>query len=216
MTLLEAYNVPFAAALLLMLLLAIMQAVGLGDLLGAADGEIDVDLDADGNGDGAAQGGMLDGLASLLGIGRVPLMAWLAVYLFVFAGTGIGLQALADSLLGAPLERWLAALIVAGLALPVTGALVRPLAAILPRDRTTAVSLDTLVGRRATVTDGVAQLGSPARAKVIDQHGQPHFVMVEPLDAGDRFPAGQEVLLVESDGPNFRATATNSRSLARN
>lgn len=216
MTILEAYNAPFAAALLLMLLLALLQAVGVGDFFDGGDADIDGAIDVDVDGDSAIQGGMIDGLTSLLGIGRVPLMAWLAVYLFVFASVGIGLQALADNLLGSPFERWLAALITAGLALPVTGALVRPLGAILPKDRTTAVTLDTLVGRRATITDGTARQGSPARAKVIDQHGQPHFVMVEPQEATHQFAAGEDVLLVSQSGPNFLAAPLDERIVVIN
>lgn len=216
MTILEAHNAPFAAALLLMLLLAIMQAVGIGDLFDGADADVDSGFDADIDGEGSIQGGMVDGLTSLLGIGRVPLMAWLAVYLFVFASAGIGLQALADSLLGAPFERWLAALMTAGLALPVTGVLVRPLASILPKDRTTAVTLDTLVGRRATITDGTARLGSPARAKVIDQYNQPHFVMVEPQSAELQFAAGEDVLIVEHVGAIFYAAPLIERSITAN
>lgn len=212
MTLLEPHNMPFAAALLLMLLLAIAQAIGLGDLFGDADADFDADID----GDSAITGGMLDGLFSLMGLGRVPLMAWLAVYLFAFAGVGLGIQALADSLLGAPFERWLGALIAAGLALPVTGALVRPLGAILPKDRTTAVTLDTLVGRSATITDGTSRKGSPARARVIDQYGHPHFVMVEPQDVGGSYSAGMEVLLVEHAGPVFFAAPLDERTLAAN
>ncbi|XUU61525.1 OB-fold-containig protein [Erythrobacter sp. HA6-11] len=200
MTLLEPYNMPFAAALVLMLFLAILQGTGLGDILDGADADLDADFDVEMGGKGA---GFAGGAASLLGLGRVPLMAWLAVYLFIFAGAGIGIQALADSLLGAPFERWLAALITAGLALPVTGILVRPLSAILPKDKTTAVSVDTLLGREAVITDGTARAGSPARAKVFDQHGQSHLVMVEPDDASQSFPAGQQVVLLRKESGQF-------------
>ena len=202
MTLLEPYNMPFAAALVLMLLLAILQGLGLDDAMGDAGADFDADLDSE---MGGKSPGLAGGAASLLGLGKVPLMAWLAVYLFIFAGAGVGMQAMADSLLGAPFERWLAALITAGLALPVTSVLVRPLSGILPKDRTTAVSVDTLVGREAVITDGTASLGSPARAKVIDQHGQAHFVMVEPDDTSLAFGTGDPVVLLHKEGGLFYA-----------
>lgn len=44
MTLLEPYNLPFAAALFFMLLLAILQGAGLGDMLGDADADVDTDF----------------------------------------------------------------------------------------------------------------------------------------------------------------------------
>ena len=101
MSLLADYNLPFAVALVLMVLLGLVQAIGLGAGLG------DADLDAD------ADGGFADGLLSFLAIGRVPFMIWLVIYLLVFAGVGVGIQALAQNLLGSPLDRWVAAAIAA-------------------------------------------------------------------------------------------------------
>jgi hypothetical protein len=201
MSLLADYNLPFAAALVLMVLLAIAQAIGLGDMFG------DADLDAEIDGDAAIHAGPLDGLASLFGIGRVPFMVWLALFLFLFSAIGLGIQELAGSLTGSALDRWLAAVLAVGGSLPVTGALARPLGRLLPHDETTAVTLDTLLGRRATVTDGVARSGSPARARVYDYHGHPHHVMVEPHEASSELHSGDEVLLVRREGNQFYATA---------
>ena len=209
MTLLEPHNVPFAAALVLMLLLAIMQALGLGDAFGEGDLDIDGDIEADLGGKSA---GLAGGAASLLGLGRIPLMAWLAVYLFVFAGGGLAMQSLADSLLGDPFERWLAALMTAGIALPITGVIVRPLGAILPKDRTSAVTLDELLGREAIITDGTARSGSPARAKALDQHGQSHLVMIEPEDSDQSFAAGDQIVLLRKEGSKFYAALAAGRT----
>jgi hypothetical protein len=208
MILLADHNVPFAAALVLMVLLAIAQAIGLGDMFG------DADLDADIDGDAAIHAGPLDGLASLFGIGRVPFMVWLALFLFLFSAIGLGIQELAGSLTGSALDRWLAAVLAVGGSLSVTGALARPLGRLLPHDETTAVTLDTLLGRRATVTDGVARSGSPARARVYDYHGHPHHVMVEPHEASSELHSGDEVLLVRREGNQFYATALAERRLS--
>src|SRR5690606_11610585 len=121
MSLLADHNLPFAVALALMVLLALLQAFGLGHLFG--------DHDLDGNAD--VDGGLADGLLLFLGIGRVPFMVWLASFLLLFAALGVGIQSVSEGLLGAPLDRWLAAVLAAGAALPVTGALVRALARIL-------------------------------------------------------------------------------------
>jgi hypothetical protein len=117
-------------------------------------------------------------------------------------------------LAGAPLEAWLAAAIAAAAALPVTSALVRPLARILPRDHTTAVGLDALVGRRATITIGRATAGSPARAQVRDHHGHPHHVMVEPHDARGVIAEGEAVLIVRREQEIFYAVPLADRRLA--
>ena len=202
MSLLADHNMPFAAALVLMVLLALLQAVGLGQVLG------DSDLDADGD------GGLADGLLGFLGIGRVPFMVWLASFLLVFAGIGVGGQTLAEGLLGAPLDRWVAAALAAVAGLPVTGLLARPIGAILPRDETSAVGLDSLVGRRAQIVTGRAAVGHPARARVHDHFGHAHYVMVEPHEAGSEMLEGDELLLVRRESETFYGVALQERRLA--
>lgn len=203
MSLLADYNLPFAVALVLMVLLGLVQAIGLGAGLGGAD----LDADVDG-------GGFADGLLSFLAIGRVPFMIWLVIYLLAFAALGVSGQALADGLLGEPLDPWVAAAIVAVVALPVAGGLARPIAAILPGDETSAVGLDSLVGRRAKIVTGRAAAGHPARAQVHDHHGQAHYVMVEPHEAGSEMFEGDEVLLVRREGEAFYGVALQERRLA--
>lgn len=204
MSLLADYNLPFAVALVVMVLLALLQAVGLGAMFGDSD----LDADADGH------DGIADGLLAFLGVGRVPFMVWLASFLLLFAALGVGIQSLADGLLGAPLDRWVAAALAAVAALPVTGVLVRPLAAILPGDETSAVGLDSLVGRRATIVVGRAAAGHPARARVLDHHGRAHHVMVEPHEADSEMLEGDEVLLVRREGEAFYGVALQERRLA--
>ncbi len=208
MSLFETYNMPFAVALALMVMLAVVQVLGAGDLIAGSDADVDLGLEADIDGDGLeaiGADGFLDGLLSLIGFGRVPFLIWLAMFLFVFSGVGVSIQALAQTMLGNPLHMGLAAVVAGLLALPINGGLVRPVAAILPRDQTTALPLDHLVGRDATIQIGTARLGSPARAKVIDMFGQPHFVMVEPHEASAELQEGENVLLVRRDGETFFA-----------
>jgi len=207
MSLLADYNLPFAAALVLMVLIALLQAFGLGHVFG------DVDVDADVDVDGDIELGVFDGLLSFLGVGRVPFMVWLASFLLLFAASGVGIQALANSLLGAPLDRWLAAVLAAVAGLPAAGGLVRPLAAILPSDETSAVGLDSLVGRRARVVTGRAAAGYPARAQVTDRHGRAHYVMVEPHEAGSEMLEGDELLLVRRESETFYGVALQERRL---
>ncbi len=204
MSLFEPHNLPFAAALGVMLVLALVQAFGLTDAFGDADAEP------------GAEAGTLDGLATVLGIGRVPFTIWFGLFLLLFAGLGLGIQELAGSLTGGPLDALLASVFAGGAALPVTAVVVRPLGALLPQDESTAVTLDHLVGRRAHVTDGIARRGSPARARVTDVHGHPHHVMVEPHEADSQIHAGDEALLVRREGETFYATALAERRLSPN
>lgn len=204
MSLLADHNMPFAAALVLMVLLGVVQVIGIGDLFGEAG--LDADADAD--------GGAADGMVSFLGLGRVPLMIWLVSFLLLFAALGVSIQAFAESLLGAPLDRWLAGVLAGIAAVPVNALVVRPIGAILPGDETTAVGLDSLVGRRATIVTGRAAAGYPARARVHDRHGQPHYVMVEPHEAGSEIHEGDEVLLVRRENETFYGVPLQERKLA--
>ena len=190
-------NLPFAVALGVLALLAVVQAIGLGDVLGDADA--DIDLDADG------EVGLGGAVAGVLGLGRLPLMIWLAVLLADFALVGLSGQQLVEELTGSMLPPWSAGLLALVGALPLTGLLARPLARIVPRDETTAVPIDSLVGRRGRIVIGRATRGSPARTAVADAHGHLHHVMAEPPDAGTVLTEGEDVLLTARDGELFQA-----------
>ncbi|HEY0111522.1 MAG TPA: YqiJ family protein [Allosphingosinicella sp.] len=178
-----AHNLPFAVALLVMLMIGAVEALGLG----ASAAHFDLGADADG-GD----------LLGWLGVGRVPLLMLLVVFLAFFGLVGLTLQQLAG-----PLPLWIATPAAAAASLPLTGIGARGLAKIVPQDETTAVSLDSLVGKRGTITIGTARRGSPAQARVKDVHGQPHYVMVEPHDEAHPISEGETVLLSRRDGNIF-------------
>ncbi|MEL6531065.1 MAG: OB-fold-containig protein [Pseudomonadota bacterium] len=202
MTFLEAYNLPFAAAAILLVFIAIIQLIGVGDMFESAD--VDVDLDADFEvADPTASSGFFEALLSVFGIGRVPFLIWLSVLLLTFTVIGIVGQQMLVNILGAPFPAWLAAIAAGAAAFPLTGALTRPLAKILPDDETSAVGLDSLVRRDAEIQLGQATAGSPARSKVIDRHGHPHFVMVEPNDPEATLKQGETVMLVRREGQTF-------------
>jgi hypothetical protein len=194
-SLLEPHNLPFLIAFGSLAVIALLQLTGISEAIeGASDFEAP---------DGLEMSGFGEALTTLLGLGRVPLLIWLAALLFVFGATGVIGQALLTSLLGAPLSAGWAALAAGAAALPLNSLAVRPLAAIMPQDETTAIGLDDLVRRDAEIQIGTARPGSPARAKVIDVHGQSHFVMVEPHDQTLELNAGDTVLLVRREGQTF-------------
>jgi Protein of unknown function (DUF1449) len=199
MSLLAPHNLPFLIAFGALAVIAVLQLTGVSEIIEGA-GEFDV---GDSGGDGLEIGGFGDALTTLLGLGRVPLLIWLAALLFVFATIGVIGQSVLASLLGAPLSAGWAALLAGGAALPLNSLAMRPLGAIMPKDETTAISLDDLVRRDAEIQIGTARPGSPARAKVIDLHGQAHFVMVEPHDQTLALNAGDTVLLVRREGQTF-------------
>lgn len=187
--LVQSGTAPFTVALVLMLLLGIVEAVGLS---GSA-----VDLDMDDH-------GVLASGLDWLNTGRLPLLMVLVAFLTLFGLGGIILQqavlAATDALLP-----WYAAVPAAiAIAVPATRITTRGLARILPRDETTAVAIDSLLGRRARIVIGTARRGHPARARVEDKFGHAHFVMVEPIDDSSLTDADL-LLLTTRDGDLFRA-----------
>ena len=187
-------NFAFTVALVLMLLIGVVEAVGLG--AGAA---LDVDHDADGL-----------PLLNWLNPGRLPLLMTIVVLLAAFGLAGLAIQQFAASLTGALLPALYAVPAALVAALPLTSVLGRGLARVLPRDETTAVGLDSLVGRRAQIVVGTAAAGSPAQARVRDAYGQVHYVMVEPDVDDQRFGEGAQILLVRREPTGFRAILDTS------
>lgn len=181
---------PFAITFVVMIGIGLIEAIGLG--LGH--------LDLDGHPDTDA--GWLDWLG--LG-GDLPILIWLTALLGCFTLAGLALQQGATALFGAPLAWPVAAggaLLAGGLLNTVAA---RGLLRVMPGYESTVVSTDDLLRRRGTVLEGTARRGAPARAKVVDAHGQAHFVMVEPHDDGDALPTGATALLVRREGALFFA-----------
>ncbi|MBV7265398.1 OB-fold-containig protein [Erythrobacter ani] len=205
MTLLEPHNLPFAAAIILLIFVALAQVIGMGDLFDGVDVDADMNVDAAEGLNPADANGVISTALSLFGIGRVPFLIWFAMLLFLFAGTGVAIQQMTIAATGSPLPMLLAAIGAGAAAFPLNGMVARPLERFLPADETSAVGLGSLVRRDAVIQVGTARPGSPARSKVLDMHGHPHFVMVEPHDPGAELTEGETVLLVRREGETFYA-----------
>ncbi len=194
--LLAPENTPFAVSLALLGLLVIVQAIGLGHFF--PDPDFDVDA-PDGDVD------LGDGLVSLFGFGQVPLLVWLACFLACFGLIGLSLQQLIAGIFGAPFGPAGASGAALLAALPVNSVVTRLLGRIWPKDETTAVPIEALLGRRGHIAVGTASRGNPARAVVHDLHGQMHNVMVEPHEEGIALSEGAEIFLVRREGELFFA-----------
>lgn len=187
-------NLAFVIALAVMLLVGIVEVAGLGaSMLGS-----DFDIDA-----GSAWLGWL-------GFGRLPLLMLIVLFLACFGVVGLIGQQIAADLLGSLLPSWAAVPGAALLALPLTGLFARGIGRIMPRDETTAILQDQLVGLHGHIVVGTASRGHPARTRVRDFHGQDHYVMAEPDMPDARFAEGDEILLVRREGQIFRAISSGA------
>jgi hypothetical protein len=183
--LLNSALLPFTGALILMIAIGLIEALGLSS---------SIDLEVD-------HGDVLD----WLGVGRLPFVVVLVVFLGTFGAAGGIVQQTAVALSGAMLPLWIAVPSALGAASAATGILTRTFSRFSPQSGSTAFGRDHLVGLTGTVLNGRAEQGSPARARVDDPHGQPHYVLVEPDVAGANFVEGDEVLLVRRSGDVFHA-----------
>jgi YqiJ-like protein len=193
---------PFAAATLLVLLITLVEGVAL--LIGHSFSHW-LDHFVPDHPDAAA--GAFDKGLGWLHVGRVPAVVLLVIFLAAFALTGFALNMVVHWLLGVWAPTLIAVPIAFISALPLVRILGAGLARVMPQDETFAVTLDSLVGRVATILGGTARPGYPAQAKVANQHGQMLYVMVEP-DAGGTLESGASVLLVRQiSGSRFAAIA---------
>lgn len=202
-------NLPFSVALAIVFALAMLEGVGL--LLGAGVSgllehlfpAVDMDVDVP----DVESPGVVSQILGWLYIGKVPFLIVLIALLTSFGIIGLILQSFAQSMFGGLLPALLAALVALAGALPVSRGFTAVIARIMPRDETEAVSTDSFIGRVAIITTGTARQGSAAQARLNDQYGQTHYVMVEPDAADDLFHSGAEVLLIKKHGPRFIAIA---------
>ncbi|AOG02846.1 OB-fold-containig protein [Bosea sp. RAC05] len=190
---------PFAVAAMVMLGLVLFE--GLAVLLGfsalkAGDPDIDVDF-----GDSLA-----GALMSWVNPGRVPLLVLIIAFLAAFSATGFVLQSflLAQAI---NLPTAIVAICAATIAVPLSKLASRGIAAIIPRDETYVVSLDLLVGRHAVVTLGPLDQGSAGRVRVLDNHGNWHFLPTKAAQGQADIPTNAKVILVDRDGGTFFAAA---------
>jgi len=200
-------NIPFSVALVLVLALAMLEGVGM--LIGAGlSGFIDhllpnVDMHADLP--HVESPGAVSEILGWLYIGKVPFLVVLITLLTSFGILGLIMQSIVQSLFGLVLPSLLAAPVALFGALPLSRSLTAGIARIMPRDETEAVSADSFIGRVAVIITGTARHGYAAQARLNDQYGQTHYVMVEPDSAEEALPSGSEVLLIKKNGTRFIA-----------
>lgn len=188
-------TMPFGVALLILIGLGVIEGIGVFTALSPSQ-MFDQHFHLD-----AAE---IDGPLGWLHVGKVPLLVLLILFLLGFAIGGYLIQIFSFSLLGAYIPAWLAILPAALIGLSTVHGMGSLLGHIIPKDETSAVSEQTLIGRAGVVVTGTARQGMAAQVKVRDQHGNYHYLMVEPDDADDTFAQGSEVLIVKRHGALYR------------
>ena len=203
--LVEQPNLPYTIAFACVLVLGVFEALSLViglSMMSALDQWVpaDVEYDADISGSG------LTGIAGWLCLNRLPLLIWfvLALTSFAIAGYLVNYISLMVSATLLP-QLFTLPIAVVGSALSCRY-LGRVLADLLPKNESTAISLDDLSGYVGTITLGCAIKGMPSEAVVRDKHQQKHYVLVEPETSGIEFASGTQVVLLKREGRVWSAT----------
>lgn len=201
--LLSPANAPFLIALALMLAIGALEVMAL--VIGASVFE-HVDDFFTAHFDVGASEGLIAQSLGWLHIGRAPMLVLIVLFLGGFAVIGLVGQWLFSSILGLQLPTVLAMIGSFMLTLPfvrTTGGLI---ARHVPRIETSAVSEDSFVGRVAVITGAAATFGAPTEAKLTDEHGQSHYILVEPDEENTTLEKSEAVLVVARvSGTRFRA-----------
>jgi hypothetical protein len=209
-------NLPFTIALMIMIVIAIMEGTTL--FLGAGITNVfdnlvpAIDLDGLDTPELSAQSGMTRFLAWLR-IGKVPILITLILFLTIFGLLGLIFQGVLGRTVGFYLPSFLAVVPVFLVTLPILRASHGAVAKIIPRDETYAVSEDTFIGRIAVITAGTATAILAAEARLQDEHGRDHYIMVKPDDPEETFTRGTSVLIVSQDGSYFLAISNPNPNL---
>lgn len=183
----------FAGSLLVTFLLCLVEGLSLGVAGTTTPSFMDFETQGDGS------------ILHYLNAGHLPLTLLVASAASVFGLTGLGLQQAAVSLNGQALSL-VVAVPIAGLAsIPATHFISKSLGRLIPNTETTAISSKTLIGRQGRVLAGTGKRGLPVQVKLRDEHGQAHYVMVEPLYDDNIFNQGDAVLITDQAGAIYLA-----------
>lgn len=222
-------NAPFMFACAVLVLLLVLQLISLVLGFGVEtpldmaipdldlDPGINVDLPTEIHVDGGNLEAVSGPLRALtwLGLGRVPVVLLIGLYLTFFAAVGFTLQGVVYSFTGQRylLPFWIAWVPALAATVPLARYASIGIARIMPREETTAVSTRTFIGRVAIIITGTARSGSPAEAKLHDEHGQVHYLLVEPDVQSEEFTQGTDVLIVSQNGATFRGIRNQSPAM---
>jgi hypothetical protein len=186
---------PFGASLAIMVCLSLIEGAGL--MLASSPSHLLDSLVPDVP-DGA------DGVLGWLHIGKVPILVLLILLLGGFTVAGYVLQGAFQTISGTLLPAWLAAIPAFLAGISTVSGIGGLLARIIPKDETSAVSEQSLIGRSGIVIQGIARDGMAAQAKVRDANGHAHYLMVEPDLIEETFAEGSDILLVRKVGARFK------------
>ncbi len=191
--------------MLIVLLVAIALLEGLGVLFGVSvlsflesEPSVEVDLDA--------HDGILTKTFGWMCFGKFPILIWLVLVLSNVSIAGLLANYLSQVVLNHLLPLIFSFPIALVFGAKMTQVIGNKLEKILPKNESSALSVETFVGGVATITIGTAKVGMPAEACYLDSFQQKHYLLVEPLTDDETFSQGQAVILIQKESRSWKAS----------
>lgn len=194
--LLADFNLYFGIAICFVVLLAFIEGLGLIiglSLMNVLDQLTPIDIDSDID---VSSGGLTSVLGWLC-INRMPLLVWLVIFLSSFGLAGYSLNYLTLISLNFVFSAFLVGITAIIFAVYFTKLVAKPLAKLLPKNESSALSNQSFVGLAGKITVGKASFENPAEAVIHDSYQQKHYVLVAPVSPQEVFVAGSDIVLIE-------------------
>lgn len=188
-------NFAFMASLAIFVAIFALELIGLLAGHSFLGGETDFDTDADFDTDG--------GIADWLGLGRLPLLAFVAIFSVVFGIVGLILNQITFNIIGTALTPFLSVPVAFIIAVPIVAKTATTISRWLPRDESNGIRLEELVGSEATITVGTATHLISAPAMAYDSHGVQHNFSVRSYDENVTLTERQKVILDHMSDEGF-------------
>lgn len=144
------------------------------------------------------------GFIDLIGVKKLPMTIWLALFSAFFAGAGMAGQTMVSLIFSTLLPAGIAAAMVLPVALLLTGLFAEAVSNWIPREETSAISERSYGRRRGVITVGTARRGNPAQVRVVDGHGNLHYLMAEPVSDDDEIEQGIDVFIIRKRNGDLR------------
>ena len=128
---------------------------------------------------------------------NVPLAIWGVVLRALFAVVGAVLQIMMYDHFGHTMNLFAASVLAAIPAFATAKVITKGLGEKVFVDSSVAVSKEDLVGCKASITVGEAEVGRPAECKVVDKYGKSHYLMGVPFEVGSTLKTGQGLVVVK-------------------
>lgn len=210
-------NIPFMIALCLFAAIATLEVVGLITGLFSFSHDFDIDADIDSDVDinhhlhfDSDHYHAYHSFMNWLGIGRVPLMVFVALFSSIFGVIGLVVNHITMGAFGFMFTSYMVGPLAFIATLPIVSQLSAVVAKLIPHDETSAITLCDLVGLDATITNGNASHTESAYAYAYDQYQNMHSFSVRALNESDVLPVNTKVRLElwSEQGYFFYATPT--------